>query len=134
MNGLTDLDEMIASLSPVLRDGEYVFVSLTAADAAALPAEATIREEEGVTVVLRREDADAAGLGYDFIARWITLTVNSSLAAVGLTAAFATALGDEGISCNVLAAVHHDHILVPVEDAERALDALRALASTREAR
>jgi hypothetical protein len=131
VTGLTDLDEMLASLEPVLRDGEFVFVSVNAEQARTLPAEATIREDEGMTVVLRREHADAAGLGYDFVARWITLTVNSSLAAVGLTAAFATALGDEGISCNVLAAFHHDHILVPVDDAERALDALRELARTR---
>ena len=84
MTGLTDLDEMIASLEPVLREGEYVFVSVNAEQAGTLPAEATIREDEGITVVLRREHADAARLGYDFVARWITLTVNSSLAAVGL--------------------------------------------------
>ena len=57
--------------------------------------------------------------------------MHSSLSAVGLTAAFATALGDAGISCNVLAAYHHDHILVPAEDAERALETLRELARTR---
>ena len=131
MTGLTDLDEMIATLEPVLRDGEYVFVSVSADAASRLPAEATIREDEGVTVVLLREHADAAGLGYEFVARWISLTVNSSLAAVGLTAAFATALGEAGISCNVLAAYHHDHILVPVDDAQRAMEALRELARTR---
>ncbi len=131
MTGLTDLDEMIATLEPVLRDGEYVFVSVSADAARLLPAEASIREDEGVTVVLLREHADAAGLGYDFVARWISLTVNSSLAAVGLTAAFATALGEAGISCNVLAAYHHDHILVPAGDAQRAMDALRELARTR---
>jgi uncharacterized protein len=131
VTGLTDLNEMIASLKPVLRDGEYVFVSISADEASALPAEATIREDEGVTVVLARKEADAAGLEYDFIARWITLTVNSSLAAVGLTAAFATALGQHGISCNVLAAYHHDHILVGAEDADRALEALNELAESR---
>ncbi len=131
MTGLTDLDEMIATLEPVLRDGEYVFVTVAPDAAGELPAEATIREDEGVTVVLRREHADAAGLAYDFVARWITLTVHSSLSAVGLTAAFATALGAAGISCNVLAAVHHDHILVPSGEASRALEALRDLARTR---
>lgn len=131
MSGLTDLDEMIASLEPALRDGEFVFVSVDAGRARALASEATISEDEGVTVVLRREDADAEGLGYDFIARWISLTVHSSLAAVGLTAAFATALGDADISCNVLAAYHHDHILVPADDAERALVVLQELARSR---
>ena len=131
MTGLTDLNEMIASLEPALREGEYVFVSVDREQARMLPAEATITEDEGITVVLRREQADAAGLAYDFVARWITLTVNSSLAAVGLTAAFSTALGDAGISCNVLAAYHHDHILVPVDDADRALETLQALARSR---
>jgi hypothetical protein len=131
VTGLTDLDQMIASLEPVLRDGQYVFVSVSVEAASALPAEATIREDEGITVVLLREHADAAGLAYDFVAGWLTLTVNSSLAAVGLTAAFSAALGDQGISCNVLAAYHHDHILVPVADAERALEVLRDLARSR---
>jgi hypothetical protein len=54
--------------------------------------------------------------------------VHSSLEAVGLTAAFATALSREGISCNVLAGHHHDHILVATADAERAMDVLHGLA------
>jgi uncharacterized protein len=131
VTGLTDLDEMIASLDPVLRDGEYVFVSVSADEARQLDAEATIHEDEGVTVVMTRARADAARLDYDYVARWITLTVNSSLSAVGLTAAFATALGDQGISCNVLAAYHHDHILVGADDAERALATLKDLATSR---
>lgn len=131
MTGLTDLDEMIASLEPKLREGEYVFASVTAHEARGLRAEATITESEGVTIVMHRDDADAAGIDYDFVASWITLTVNSSLAAVGLTAAFAKALGDAGISCNVLAAFHHDHILVPANDAERAIAALESLSDSR---
>ena len=46
---------------------------------------------------------------------------------VGLTAAVAVALADAGIACNVVAAVHHDHLFVPVESADAALAALRAL-------
>jgi hypothetical protein len=46
---------------------------------------------------------------------------------VGLTAAVSAALTREGISANVIAAYYHDHIFVPEADAERALDALRAL-------
>jgi hypothetical protein len=57
----------------------------------------------------------------------ISLDVHSSLEAVGLTAAFATALGNEGISANVIAAYYHDHIFVPTADAERAVAALKAL-------
>ena len=125
MAGLTDLDELLRSMAPVVRNGEFVVVSLP--EVGDLPAEATIREDEGVTVVLRREAADAAGLGYDLVAGWISLTVHSSLEAVGLTAAFATALGEAGISCNVLAGAFHDHLLVPVGDVARAISVLRGL-------
>jgi hypothetical protein len=58
---------------------------------------------------------------------WITLTVHSSLEAVGLTAAFSTALGDAGISCNVLTGLHHDHVLVPVGRRDDAVTVLREL-------
>ncbi len=70
-------------------------------------------------MVLRQEDADAADLDYELVLSWITLNVHSSLEAVGSTAAFATALGEAGISCNVLAGYFHDHILVPAPKAER---------------
>jgi uncharacterized protein len=62
-----------------------------------------------------------------FTAAWITLNVHSDLAAVGLTAAFSGALGQAGISCNVVAGVHHDHLFVPIDQAQRAMEALHAL-------
>lgn len=90
--------------------------------------EAAVREAEGLTVVLRRGEADRLGLSYDFVAAWITLQIHSALEAVGLTAAVSAALTHAGISCNVLAGFHHDHLLVPVADADRALNVLRLLA------
>ncbi|GGM12734.1 ACT domain-containing protein [Nakamurella endophytica] len=138
MAGATDLDTLLRDMEPVLRDGEYVFVvhldppASDGPDPAGpggpgLPAEALVREDEGLTLVLRREVADARGLPYDFVAAWITLQVHSSLAAVGLTAAFAGALADAGISCNTVAGYHHDHLLVPVGDRDAALAVLRGL-------
>ena len=127
MAGTTDLAQLLRTLEPVLRDGEFVYATVVEVPAG-LPVEATVREPEGLTIVVRRDAADIHGICYDYVASWITLTVHSSLEAVGLTAAFATALGREGISCNVLAGHHHDHILVGTADAERAMDVLRALA------
>lgn len=63
-------------------------------------------------------------------AAWLTLTVHSSLEAVGLTAAFSAALGEAGISCNVLAGFHHDHILVPWALRDAAVATLRGLRDT----
>ncbi|WP_175108399.1 ACT domain-containing protein [Pararobbsia alpina] len=55
-------------------------------------------------------DTRRGGLNALFRCAWITLTVNSALEAVGLTAALATALGNSGISCNVVAGAYHDYI------------------------
>ena len=129
MGGMTDLTRMLSSLNPVLLDGEFVFVSVDADEARLLEGLATITEPEGTTVVLRKQQADDASLAYEFTARWITLTMHSSLEAIGLTAAFASALTNEGISCNVLAGFHHDHILVPAAQADEAMNTLRRLAA-----
>ena len=130
MAGVTDLEQLLATLEPQVRDGEYVYVAApdsSSDSSAALGAEAVIHEAEGSAMVLRREVADEAGLTYDVVLCWITLTVHSSLEAVGLTAAFSAALGDAGISCNVLAGLHHDHVLVPVGRRDDAVAVLREL-------
>lgn len=131
MTGERDLKTLLASLDPVRRPGTYVFAVLSE-DALLEPRmlEATVREHEGLTVVLRRERADALGLAYDYVAAWITLRVHSALDAVGLTAAVSAALADVGLSCNVIAGYHHDHLLVPADRADEAMSALSNLRPT----
>ena len=87
---------------------------------------ATVAEDEGQTVVAPLTDMLAAGLASDPWAR-ISLTVHSDLSAVGLTAAFAEALGRVGISCNVIAGYHHDHLFVQWDRRTDAVAALKAL-------
>ncbi len=131
MSGVTDLDELLATMEPALVAGRFVYASVPVSEIAAHLARGPIglfREEEGVTLILPAEAAE--GLSASAPMRMITLTVHSSLEAVGLTAAFATALTKAGISANVVAAFHHDHIFVPERDAERALETLRALSRT----
>lgn len=136
MSGERDLTRLLATLQVSARDGEYVFVSLPEADpglaTVAALADASLREDEGITFVLPRERADALGLPYDFRAAWLSLDVHSALDAVGLTAAVATALARHGIPCNVLAGFHHDHLLVAAERRDDALAALAALAGARQ--
>lgn len=87
-----------------------------------------MREEEGLTIVLARAQADAAGLEYGPVLAWITLRVESRLEDVGLTAAVSAQLTTAQISCNVIAGLHHDHIFVPAvrgEEARRLLAALQ---------
>ncbi|MHB1613204.1 MAG: ACT domain-containing protein [Actinomycetes bacterium] len=125
------LELLLAAMSPQRRPGAYVFVVVddlrSVPDAELL---ASVVEAEGVTLVLARQDADRAGLAYDFIAGWITLQVHSALDAVGLTAAVSTALTDAGISCNVIAGYHHDHLLVPFERLDDAFDVLHGLSAS----
>lgn len=133
MTGITDLAELLRGLAPERRPDPYVVASVPAAGLAdsglVALAEAMIREEEAVTLVLRLQDADDSAIPYEFVATWITLTVHSSLQAVGMAAAVAAALAAEGIPCNLLAGALHDHLLVPVDRADDALAALRRLAA-----
>jgi hypothetical protein len=126
---MTPLRTLLQSLAPVLRDGEWVFCSLdpTAAAEHAHAALASMREDEGTSLVLPRSHAAEVGLPDAPAFRCVTLTVHSSLEAVGLTAAVATALAARGIAANVVAATRHDHVFVPTARADEALAVLRAL-------
>jgi hypothetical protein len=133
MNGETDLDSLLAHLKPELLEGEYVFLTCPDANSSEfqnLEPIATFREKEGLTVVVLRSVADGVGAKYCGIFRMITLQVHSSLDAVGLTAAVATKLAEKGISANVMAAFHHDHIFVPADRADDAMKALSELQSS----
>ncbi|RMZ62486.1 ACT domain-containing protein, partial [Vibrio anguillarum] len=89
---------------------------------------ATFQEREGLTLVVEQQKAVAAQLDFESVFSLITLTVHSSLEAVGLTAAFATKLASYGISANVIAGYYHDHIFVQQEKAEKAMAALKEFA------
>jgi hypothetical protein len=122
------LTQLLRGLQPRRNAGVYAFVTVPAGhDMAALQPLAIFHEPEGTTGVVALERAQSAGLPIQLRAAWLTLAVPSRLDDVGLTAAVARALADAGIACNVIAAVHHDHLFVPVEQADAALAALSAL-------
>ncbi len=102
MTGETDLSALIASMDPVLADEVHVFATLPL-DAPA-PADLTpimsLREREGVTLIVTRAEAEAAGLEAVFPCRMITLNIHSSLEAVGFLAALLPALAAEGMGVN----------------------------------
>ncbi|MDO9373415.1 MAG: ACT domain-containing protein [Ferruginibacter sp.] len=128
MPGEKNLELLLANPSPFLNDGAFVFCSLP--ETTTLDwrqAIAIFRETEGITVIVSREIAEEMKLPYETVFSWITLRVHSSLEAVGLTAAFSAALAGAAISCNVMAAYHHDHIFVPQADAARAMEVLSTL-------
>jgi len=128
--GETSLDQLLNSMSPELREGEYVFCTVKNAkygDYAQAKPIATVAEREGLTLVVLKNVADQSGLSYAGEFRCITLNVHSSLQAVGLTAAVSAALTEHGISANVIAGHFHDHIFVQSELADRALGILLKL-------
>ena len=126
MSGMTGLDQLLQSMSPKLLESEFVFCTVSGAlnDYVALNPVATFIEPEGLTLVLEKSVATNENLSFDGAFKQITLTVHSSLEAVGLTAAVTTKLASKGISANVIAAYYHDHIFVQSAKAELALTAL----------
>lgn len=127
MAGMTDLDEMLRTLTVSRRRDTYTFVTLDIAPPLGDGVAAVISEFEGPTVVATTERARIEGWPIDFEAVWLTLDIHSALAAVGLTATFAEALTEAQISCNVIAGFHHDHILVPADRADDAIARLEGL-------
>ncbi|MBT2440199.1 ACT domain-containing protein [Streptomyces sp. ISL-36] len=128
MSAERDLTRLVAGMRPELNPGRYVFATVDGPAPAGVAPVATVVEREGLSLVVRQEEADAASLAYDYVAGWITLRVHSALDAVGLTAAVARELADAGLSCNVVAGFHHDHLFVEHARAEEALSRLRGLA------
>ena len=130
MNGETNLSVLIKNMQPILQEGDFVFCMVENVKDLDMPEILFyFREKEGITIVVRKEYADLKRLLYNYISSWITLNIHSSLEAVGLTAAFSSALSKEGISCNVVAAYHHDHIFVAKTDESKTLKALKELSS-----
>lgn len=125
-----DTEGMLAGMTPVLAAGEFIFcttVDIQLAARANTVALAWFREAEGVSLVLCRNDAEAFGFDCAVPMRHIVLEVFSSLEGVGLTAAVASALSRAGIACNMVAAYYHDHVFVPSDKADPAMEILKAL-------
>ena len=121
-------------LAPRLAPDHYVFCSLPGAqygDLAQTHPLACVAEAEGLTLVLAQDQADGEGLAYTGLFRCISLGLHSSLDAVGLTAMISSELAQHGISANVIAGYHHDHVLVPSAQAQEALSLLQQLSTER---
>jgi len=123
--GETDLAAMLAAIDVVRRPGEFVYVVRAPGEPAPPDALATIDEAASVSYVVPA--GSPAAMGARYRAAWLTVTVHSSLHAVGLVAEMSTAFAAARIPCNVLAGFYHDHLLVPTEHAERAMTVVRSL-------
>lgn len=124
---MIELSQIMRSLQPRLHSGEFAYCCLQRGDPIPPVAICHFAEEEGITFILPFEDADRLNLHIGFKAEWITLDVHSDLASVGLTAKVSTALAQAGISCNIIAGYHHDHLFVPAGQGQQALLVLKEL-------
>ncbi len=121
-----DLDRLLAGLRPELAPEPYVYAVGPAPPGTLVFA--TVAEDEGMTLVLTRDEAAAAGLRPEWAAARITLRVESRLSDVGLTATVSSRLAARGIPCNILAGLAHDHLFVPEDRGAEALELLQTLA------
>jgi len=130
MTGETDLSKLLATMRPRIAPAVYVFA--TVPPGAPIPGNLnpvmSFRESEGTTLILTEADARSAGLVSIFPSRMITLDVHSSLEAVGFIAAIATRLAAAGIGVNPVAGYFHDHLFVPAERADEAMEILEMMA------
>jgi uncharacterized protein len=129
MNPETNLQKLLATMKPELQAGEYVFASVTVDDSKIAQGAVVgwFRESEGITLILERSAATAAGIESSFPSRMITLTVHSSLEAVGFMAVINKRLAAAGISVNAISAYHHDHLFVPLQKADKAVQILHTI-------
>lgn len=130
MSGEKDLEKLLKSMKPQHNSGDYVFCKVAKLENLDLnDIEMFFKEKEAITLILKKEIAEKLNLEYSVVMSWITLTVHSSLEAIGLTAAFSKALSENGISCNVVAAYYHDHIFVSTKDTKKAVEILNKFSS-----
>ena len=137
--GATDLSELLRSTSPVLHTGTFVFGHIPArtdADSrnvlkllADLPIQSLFREDEGWIVIVEQSVADQVQLQSTFPCKRITLKVQSSLEAVGFMAAITARLTELRIGVNPVSGYFHDHLFVPEDKAEAAMEMLKRMAT-----
>jgi uncharacterized protein len=135
MTGEHNLTALLRHMKPELQPDIFAFCTIPTSEPipTALNPLLTFREQEGVTLVIPREEAEAAGLRYAFASRLITLTVHSALDAVEFLAAITACLAEVGISVNAVSAFHHDHLFVPVDRADEAIAVLREMSGAEQA-
>lgn len=129
MGGETNLNKLLGSLSPVLAEGLYVFVTVERDQRPAdLACRMVFEEAEGTTLIVLKSEAEKHALPYEFPCRMITLNVHSSLEAVGFMARIASVLATHEMGVNPVSGYFHDHIFVPDGREQDAMRALRHLA------
>jgi len=129
MNGEKNLRILISSMKPKLEKEIYVFCTLPPGNN--IPKDikpiGIFQEQEGTTLIIQKQDAEKAEILYEYESRMITMTINSSLNAIGFLAAITAILAENEISVNAVSAFYHDHLFIEKNNAEQALKLLEEL-------
>jgi hypothetical protein len=130
---ISNLKTLLRSMKPRLINEEYVFCTISEIRFSQLEITPLLvfREKEGISLILKKEDADENSFVYSGVWSWIILSVHSDLAAIGFLAAITDKLAKSGISVNVVSAFYHDHLFVPLEQAHKAMILLEELSSSK---
>ena len=132
MAGEKKLSVLLKSMKPLLQKEEYVFCFYAIEkdyDYLELKPICIFYEEEGLTLILQKDKADAKNIPYESVFRMITLSVHSSLEAVGFLAAITSALAAKGMSVNPISAYHHDHLFIPSSRANECMEILERISN-----
>lgn len=135
MGGETNLDVLLATMTPRLSPEVFVFV--TCPDRTwpeGLDPVCFFQEPQGTTLILHRAEAEQAGLHATFPCRMITLEIHSALEAVGFIATISTALARADMGVNPVAGFFHDHLFVPDGRQNDALDVLEDISRAAQTR
>ncbi|MFX0124444.1 MAG: ACT domain-containing protein [Candidatus Hodarchaeota archaeon] len=133
MSGISSLKTLIRSINPKLVENEFVFCTISEKQFSQSKVNPLLmfKEEEGITLIVERKVAEFNSLAYSRIWAWIILSVHSDLSAIGFLAAITKKLAKSGISVNIISAYYHDHLFVPVEQANEAMILLEGLSSSK---
>ena len=144
--GELSLSHLLATLTVVLNPETYVFATLPTssfntndfsiplADILLFfrePCTASSSQDpssDQITLILRQNLATSDDVPSTYPCRMITCNIHSSLSAVGFMAVLARRLTDAGVSVNPVSGYFHDHLFVPVEMAELAVEVLEGIA------
>ena len=125
-----ELKDILGNLKPRILEGSFVFT--TSNDELdhlmkTFKPIATFREEEGITLVISKDEADKFNIKYDSLFRCISLGVHSSLNSYGLISSISSELTKKKISSNVFSGFYHDHIFVQADLADTAIQVINSL-------
>ncbi len=136
METISDLDELLKNLKPSLQEGKYFLSSIDESQLMVIVNYLNyivdvFREKEGFSIVFSEEILEDMETASKSSAvgpfAMISLEVYSDLMAVGLLAKITRALASEKISVNAFSAYHHDHLFVPYEKKDKAIEILQNL-------